>query len=209
MIKFNELRLSDDKTTVDIDLKIEDLSIYSGLHIEKIYINYYKNFKNDGPGDYAVTLYELEDGGEELRKWSGSFSREEYLDPTDEESFLAWPSDLANQLFYVYVECGGDYDLTEIPEEELVTVGVCIDWETVYRQGLQMVKSIISNCGNICDPKCGWADFIFRWHALKLGVATSDYSMINEMWPLLFNREKKVASTSCCFTTPKKNNCGC
>lgn len=191
MIKFNELRMSEDRKSIAIDLEIEGLDVYSGLNISSIYIEHYKHFDEDGPGEHAYLLYS-NDEEEEKRSFSTTFS----LDMLSDEQSAYWPSSLKKELFYVYVECDGEFDEEQIQEKDLVTVGVVPDWRVVFETGMQLVKGIISNCGNICDPQCGWADFIFRWHALKLGIETSDYAMINELWPMLFNNVA-LAKASC------------
>ena len=191
MIKFNELRMSEDRKSINIDLEIENLSVYEGLNITAIYIEHYKHFDEDGPGDHAYCLYDNETE-ETKRSWSGTFT----LDMVPDDDAAWWPTSLKKELFYVYVECDGEFDEEEIDEKDLVNVGVVPDWRCVYETGMQLVKTVIKNCGNICEPQCGWADFIFRWHALKLGVETSDYAMINELWPMLFNNVA-LAKTSC------------
>lgn len=193
MIRFNELRFSEDKESIDIDVAIEDTEMYPDYYIDRIVVEYAKNFSLDALSDYHYVLYE--DLGVYSTRYKGSFK----LSSLPASIANKWPSKIEDGLFYVYVECSCNGEPDEsVSEDEMTTIGVVLDWESFYRMGLQLVKKVVNDCGNICEPKCGWADFIFRWQALKLGIATSDYSLINDMWDLIFNRRISASGTTGC-----------
>lgn len=178
MVVFNELRISDDKESIVIDCNIQDVSYYTEMYINGIYLEYYKDFSEASSlGERAITVYEKGDG-DAMTYIRRIVNLDEIRDTIGLES-------LAGGLFYVVVDCDGTLPADIIQygawASSATDVGVVFDWEMLYRLGMQYVAQYYYG-DKVCADKNGLVQFILLWNALRLAINTGDWSMVNSLW---------------------------
>lgn len=207
MVIFNELRINDDKTALVVDCYIEDVDGYDGLYIDSVYVDYYKNVSSlDSRSDKAIAIYtkdEEEDGISAVRCC---------LDQQTMAGTEGFGTDTFEAgMFVVTVVCGGTPANASILEQygcgsdNRTDVGIVIDWEKVYRYGIQFAAQMAYGCGNSCDVPVGFEHFILLWNALKLAISTCDYVQASKLWPKFL----RVAAQGDAFTSTMSSGCGC
>lgn len=191
MIKFNELRISEDKSYLKVNCQVENLDGYSNVYIDGIYAIKYTDFKPTASSfsDYSDTSKVVIYDGDptkhiEIAKSSENFS-----------------GGLSGALYFILVTHTGNVSTSllayDCSADEQITYGVVLDWEKVYSEGMQYALQFFKNCGENCNDNRAWEDFILRWEAFKLAISTCDWVLVSELWDSLFSRTKAVASSGC------------
>lgn len=215
MVIFNELRITEDKSTIIVDCQIEDVDGFDGFYIDQVKLEYYEQFVSDShSSDDAVTLYQYDDDDESaqtIRHFRMCFSPDSY-DPTE----VTVPSTFGtksfdNGMFFVFVRCGGSstntavylgYSCEAIAE---TAIGVILDWKRVYEYGISFAAKLAYNCGNKCDDPSGFENFILLWYALQLAISTCDYGQAKVLWKRFLRAFSSATTTSFSLTS----GCGC
>lgn len=180
MVIFNELRISEDKKYLTIDVEIERLGIYSDMYIKSVYLEYYKNAETIGvPSSKALVVFDKdpnEDGEQAMRF---CVSDEDLPDNMGIATF-------DKGLFFVTVVCDGDLPasaaLLACGTDNTIDTAIVLDWQRVYERGMQYVAKLNSRCFNNCDDVPGFKNFILMWNALMLAVRMCDYGQIGKAW---------------------------
>lgn len=198
MVQFNELRITDNKTCLTVSCFVENLSMYSGMYIKSIDVYYYKNYSTaGGSSEHAINIYSNTSDDTTVK----SVRKTLYAAQLESVANEFGTSTFAGGLFYVVVECDGTLGsgaaLYECGADSTVDVGVVVDWEKIYSEGMRYITSYYNNCKTPCDVSL-WEDFILRWNALKLAIATCDWDMVNTLWDKIFFRSATRASASGC-----------
>ncbi len=180
MVKFDELRISEDGKYLTVECHVENYDVYSNMYIQTIYLEYYKNRGTVGvPSEKAYLMFENHNPT-----------------PTDVRavrcriSLDALPGDFGtsefrNGLFYVYVTCDGDlapqvasmycgYDVT-------LDIAVIPDWKALYKMIMPYVARFASDCSP-CDIPDGFEHFILLWNAFRFAVDTCDWVLVDKLW---------------------------
>jgi len=197
MVVFNELRISDDKESIVIDCHIQDVSYYTEMYINGIYLEYYKDFSDARAlGERAYTVYEKGDGD------AMTYIRR--IVQLDDLQYKTGVGSLEGALFYVVVDCDG-----ELPQDIIqygawasttTDVGVLFDWEMLYHRGIQHIASYYYQ-DKMCGDTSGLQEFILLWNALRLAIQTGDWPLVNTLWD-------KVHSFSIMGGTASPCKCG-
>lgn len=183
MVIFNDLRITEDKECLIVDCYIEDIDGYDGMYIDSIDIDYYKNVTEDcQPSEHAINLYTHEDG-ETFRALRKTLKRSDIVG----KDFGTETFD--GGLFFVVVRCDGNPTNLEVlaqyscTMDNTVDIGVIIDWQRIYEQGMGYAAKLAYGCDNPCDSPVGFEQFIIYWYALQLAISTCDWPQVRKLWP--------------------------
>lgn len=183
MVIFNDLRITEDKDCLIVDCYIEDIDGYEGMYIDSVKIEYYKNFTDEGcVSDHALTLYE-DDGAEKtsVRCLLNKSTIEAQAETFGTDTF-------DGGLFLVTVECDGTPSNASVlaqytcGSDSTVDIGVVVDWQSVYRQGMGYAAKLAYGCDNPCEVPSGFEQFILYWYALQLAISTCDWLQVKKLW---------------------------
>ena len=194
MILFNELRLNDSKDKIIIDCSVRGIEAYSGINIEAIYVDYYKNSLVYGtPSELAVQL-DVVPG----KEFIGSVSVEQF-----QQSGI---STFDGGLFYVIVETSGTPSASVASAacgyDENVSVGVVADWEKLYVGAMSIVNSLVSDC-SACKDFSGFEQLVVMWHALNAAIDSCDSVRLHKLWDKFLRYTKTSAAVNAAKV------CGC
>ena len=207
MVVFNELRITDDKKCLIVDCEIEDTSMYRGMYIDSICVEYYKNVTEDGtPSDSAYVLYEkdeLEAGKTGMRLMLKSSQ-------LDKETFGTDTFDKG--MFFVTVCCDGEptpeaaamMASCDCGTDNTVDVGVAVDWYSIYQYGIAYAAKLAYGCGDPCSQPIGFESFVLPWYALRLAIDTCNWILAKKLW----EKFMKALIGAAGFTESGRS-CGC
>lgn len=180
MVKFDELRISEDRQRMTVECHVEDYDVYAGMYIQSIYLEYYKNRGTVGvPSDKAILLFENHNDDPTVVK-----AVRKTITP------VSIPPDFGTTsfdggLFYVYVICDGDL----APEAATMTcgfdntldVGVIPDWKMLYERIMPLVAKFADSC-TPCDDIPGFGHLILLWYAFKYAIDVCDWVTVDRLW---------------------------
>lgn len=182
MIVFNELRLSEDKKDLIVGCGIEDLSIYDGLYIDTVYLEYYKNMQSSGsPSEKAILLYDNEKSG--INEQALRICFNESLIPEDFGT-----NKFEGGIFYIIIRCDGpssalaNLGTMSCGFDNTVDIGVVIDWQMLYAVGMQYIAKLSTSCDSDCPDSTGFSSFSILWNAIRLAAFTCDYNVLEKLW---------------------------
>lgn len=202
MVTFNELRISDDYGCLIIDCEVERVDIYKDMHIQSIYLEYYKNANAASmPSSKAVCVYDDEAGTKKKKAVRLS------VRPADLHDMNMGAGTLQKGLFYVIVQCDGELPASIVNYpcgyDETKKIGAILDWKSFYNIGMSYVNSLFNGC-NPCPDLTGFEHFAVLWNALKMALSTCDWNLVSDLW------EKFLLSPSNPFMVSGfHSNCGC
>lgn len=177
MVRFSELRFSEDKRQLFISCFVESFVVYTGVYIKSISVEYYRNRISTGnPSSKAVKIYENTAEDDSVRTFSTCLSIDNELSELGLDSF-------DGGLFYVYVECDGytgRIASVDCSWGRPVTTGVVLDWEKLYRIGMSNIDASLKS--GRCGIDNGFVDFVIMWNELKLAVEACDYDTVESVW---------------------------
>jgi hypothetical protein len=180
MVRFNELRITEDRSCLIVDVEMEQIGLFSDMYIESIYLDYYKLVDSAGmPTSKAYLLWQNEDSNQRTKGVRTSLKAYD-LDKTefDIDTF-------EDGLFYVTVICGGEPgDMSKLPcgtDTDRETQAV-IDWKGFYQHGMNYIASMFSGCSDKCTIPAGFEEFVLLWNALKTAMAVCDWPMVTKLW---------------------------
>lgn len=202
MVRFNELRITEDRKCLVVDVEMEQIGLFSNMYIESIYVDYYENVDSSGmPGAKAYLLWSAPEDGQKFRGVR-TFLKAEDLDETE-----FGITSFTNGLFYVTVICGGTPgDMSKLPcgsDSDRETQAV-IDWKGFYENGMNYISSMFGCGGDKCTIPAGFEEFVLLWNALKTALAVCDWPMVAKLWKRILR--SRGYSMSGAFTD---NACGC
>jgi len=176
MVEFNELRLSDDRSELILDLDVVD--DVQTRYIDSIYVEYYRNRSAlvGVPSDKAEEIYKQTDPMPKLRTFTMDVIMDNFADDFGTKTWKGG-------LFYVYViikdSADEDYMVSEI--------GAVPDWQAVYEIGMQYVADITHVIEKCISPiTMEYEQFTIAFHALEYALEAQDLDMMDRMWSRLF-----------------------
>lgn len=199
MVKFDELRISEDGRYLTVECHVENYDVYSEMYIESIYLEYYKNRGTTGvPSENAIVLFE--NHNENPADVRGVRKR---ISMNDIPSGLGI-STFTNGFFYVYVNCNGNLP-PEVASmnctfDNTLDIGVIIDWKALYRKIMPLVASFASNCSG-CELPSDFEHMILLWNAFRFAIDTCDWITAERIWDELIGLGSSAHSGA--------SGCGC
>lgn len=202
MVTFSELGLTEDGKRLVVECSVKNLSIYSGMYIRRILVEYYANALPSGaPSDKVIQIYD--------NFWSDKSVREvrAVLEASNKECVEKFGiSDFSGGLFYVIVECDGELGAAAVSlpcgYDDTTDIGVVLDWCLLHRIGMRHIAAMNRDCRDSCSDITGFEDFVILWHSLRIAAEAADYRMLEKIW----GRFLRIAGTPGASVT---SGCGC
>lgn len=216
---FDQLRVSDDGKRLFIDVHVNKASDFDSYHITALTIttsDYVQETTSGVPSDF---IYKILPTPKIIPGEGTDYPRELnlMLEISDlDEAFRHGPrpnpdrpmingtyasipyngTTFSGPLFFVYVECTGEYSQCTPCFADEPTLGVTFDGKLLYQQAMGYTKELADDC-TISD---GFIDFILNYSAFKSAVETDHYcdakTFYNQMFNLK-NNPKRVAGRRC------------
>lgn len=170
MIKFNDLRISDDKDELYIDCQIDEGHESEDIWISKIELIYYDNLTSEGTiidEDRVYTVYDYDDTGSDEEE-------------PEKKTFYADSVkglDFDKGLFYVIVTCDGDD--APVNYQDFVVVP---DWQFIYSVGMPYVVNLAAYGINKCEFPAHFEEFVIIWYALQFAFSVCDFAQVEQLW---------------------------
>ena len=204
MVRFNELRITEDRKCLIVDCEIEQIGLYADMYIDEIRLDYYKNVDSSGlPTTKSYQMWQYQDGSPKMRG-----VRVSMFDTALSETEFGVDT-FKDGLFYVTVICGGDLKMTvhgsELPcgTDNNVDIQAVIDWKGFYERGMQFISSMYGCGADKCEIPAGFEDFILLWNALKTAIAVCDWPLVSKLW------DRILRSRAYNKTVGLSGGCGC
>lgn len=197
MITFDTLRIDENYKCLQVDCRVDDGEAYSKVFIQSVWLDLWKDRDRHCPGTNAVQIWP-ESGSN-----SDASVREVSVDVIPAQLGKGFgTSTFAGGLFYVFVEWGGTPDVSCLAcgEDEEYAMGVVPDWRRVYEEGMSLARAVVP-CGGRCPDRDSFTDWLLRFAAFKLAVATCDFDAADEAWGTLFRGGRDYDT--------KASGCGC
>lgn len=180
---------------LEIDCSVSDDAAFENVFIRSVWVDHFSHWTPKRPSDNAVQVWPKTGGNDDETIRSVSVDVTPSMLPRD---FGA--DGFAGEMVYVLVEWGGvpDYSCLPCGSDDEYVVGVALDWRRVYEEGMSLVRRLLP-CADRCADRSAFTDFVLRWAALKLAVATCDLDMAAEAWRSLFGMgaERPALSGGC------------
>lgn len=195
MVTFDDLRISSDKQSVVVECHVDQYDIYKDMYIKSIHIEYFRNRGVVGvPGEHAICIYENTEPDTTVQQIRKTLS----VNSLSADKFGTDKFD--GGLFYVTVQCDGNLPASAASygcwADNTVDVGVILDWQVLYHQGMQYVAALTDAC-NVCDSMSDFEHFILVWNAIKLAIDTCDWVQLDKLWPDLVGGTVPVDGSGC------------
>lgn len=180
MVKFDDLRISEDRSSLTVECHVENYDVYSGMYIDQIYLEYYKNRGTVGvPSDKAILLFENHNDDPTVVKSVRKTITLDMLPPD------LGTTTFAGGLFYVYVICDGNIN----PQvgnmtcgfDNTLDVAVVPDWKMLYERIMPLVAKYAEGCSP-CDDITGFGHLILMWYAFKYAIEVCDWITVDRLW---------------------------
>lgn len=114
-------------------------------------------------------------------------------------TMLSTGSTLNNNMFFVYVICGGQVSsCTACGYDTMTDVGVVYNLKPLYDNGMGYINALADTCNVSMD----FIDYILRYHAFQLCVDTGNYEEAIKYW------QNYIVGTGS-KTSTKIKGCGC
>lgn len=175
MIQINELRVTQDKKHLIIDVQVIELDYYENVYLDTIIIDTQKTYSALGPSNKPLMTIDC----------GHSKHFRQYIDIDS----------IANNLFFVYVISTGDpSDDTPCGMDESMLLGVTYDKYPMYLQGMKLINQL-----NGCEPASDFIDYILSTKAFDLSLLTGNYIKAIEYWNEFFDiKERNIISKCGC-----------
>lgn len=202
MVIFSELSLSEDGSRLSVECSVRDLSIYDGMYIKSIAVEYYANAQVSGePSEKAIRIFDNA-GADKTVKYVRT-----YLDASDARVKKMFElSTFSGGLFYIIVECDGELGVAVagLPcgYDETRDTGVILDWCLLYRIGMNYIAEMNCKCHSECRNLSGFDGFVILWHSIRVASESKDLTMLKTLW-------KKFLRVVWTVGKNISSNCGC
>lgn len=182
MVEYNELKLSDDRSELSIDLGVD-----SSHYLGDIWLEYYKNRRTTNEKSSKAFMLRDWDGETEERSFSRDVTDSELsIDENGVDTF-------ERGLFYVMVEVF-DSD-SDTPTTEVAAV---LDYDWLYAVGMNIIGKFASMpCDCKCDDHPEMKQFILVWHALGFALEAKDLDMVDKLWGRFVDISDNAAGSPC------------
>lgn len=202
MVIFSELALSEDGSRLSVECSVRDLSIYDGMYIKSIAVEYYANAQVSGElSEKAIRIFDNA-GADKTVKYVRT-----YLDASDARVKKMFElSTFSGGLFYIIVECDGELGaaVAGLPcgYDETRDTGVILDWCLLYRIGMNYIAEMNCKCHSECRNLSGFDGFVILWHSIRVASESKDLTMLKTLW-------KKFLRVVWTVGKNISSNCGC
>lgn len=217
---FDQLRVSDDGKRLFIDVHVNKASDFDSYHITALTITTSDHVQETTSGVPSDFIYKIlpstkvvPGGGTipprelnlmlEISDLDTAYSHGAEPDPRRpmiDGTYASIPyngTTFSGPLFFVYVECTGEYSECTPCFADEPTLGITYDANLLYQMAMQFTKELADDC-NVSD---GFIDFMLKYSAFKAAVETDHYCDAKTFYKQLFGPG---------VITPKAGRgCGC
>ena len=173
MLQFNELRVTQDRKHLVIDVQVIDQDYYKNVYLDTIIIDTQRTYKATGPSSKPLMTIDC----------NHSKHYREYIDIDT----------LADNMFFVYVISTGEpSDDTPCGFDNPYILGVTYDKYPMYLQGMKLIGELEG-----CEPAGNFIDYILTNKAFNLSLTTGNYSKAIDYWNQFFDEKEKTVSSKC------------
>ncbi len=193
MVIFDDLRITDSGQKLLIDCHIENVDEYSGMYIDTIYLEYYKNVQSlEELSGKEYTVYAKLPAGDALKTARFAVDFADVIEAVPDfgaDSF-------AGGLFNILVCCEGTADGVEATATD---IGIALDWDLLYNYGMNYVSALTAMHGSPCNDTAELEQFILLWFALRIALDAMDYTQTVYVWDKFLHNYNgmSVASVPC------------
>ena len=183
MVIFNDLRITPDSQNLFIDVKVAPYKYFENMYISSISIDTEETFSPTGePSSNAVVVYENQDTT--VKEYSINLLPDKFK-----------LSAFNNHIFYVYVSVAGTPSIdTPCAMDTEYTLGVVLNWQSIYQKGINHMKQVVNNC---CELPKDFIDYILRFKAFELAIRTAQYTLANDKFKEWFAEENVKFNPPC------------
>lgn len=182
MIDIKECNIDILNKALVIKAAVKNEEYYTDVYISKVTIDTDDTFIPNGPSNTSI--------------YTRSFENEKEIE-LELSPLVLGLDNLQDNVFYVYIEATGTpAPNTPCGKDNIITVGIAINFESIYPIAMNYIREIESKC----TIPTGFIDMILKVKALKLAVKTCNYTMVNKLWKKLFKGKIEPSV---------KYNCGC
>lgn len=210
MVKFNELRIVDDKLILDVSvyemLDTANRNLFENVYIKRIRICTHEQFVSADSVDKTVF-----DSNTYLNPLTGSMALREKLEKKDTKNFRLrfdssdlQGSDLNKSLFFVYVECYGAADeCVPCTMQKSTDIGIVYNKCPIVSNLINHSKELLNNNDN-CEVPTGMITDYLKYKMIEYCALTCNYvEMIN------YYKQWLGDATSNSGTVINMGGCGC
>lgn len=181
MIKWNELRVTQDGKKLIIDGSIEDLEYYKDVYIDRVLIDTQDTYVPNGPSSNTIFTYAVESNKEKSIRL--------------ELDNKALGSNISNTLFFIYIVVNGTPSIdTPCGMDNQITLGIAADLYPFYRNIINYMKEV----GDSCNIPTNFINKILQFKALELSIKTGHYTEAIKYWNKFFKDPKYVTINTEC-----------
>ena len=180
MIQFNDLRISEDKKYLIIDVQIKNLDWYNNNYLESIIIDTQKDYKVDSWHQKKENdPFYIEFQQDSIKHYIGNIPIE----------------GLSDNMFFVHVTANKKWAPdTPCGLRDNYAMGVAYDKQLLYTQGMGILNTIDS-----CYISSDVLDYILRCKAFEANLKAGYYNKAIDYWKLLTGIKTNTIT----------HNCGC
>lgn len=165
MVQFNELKFDTDNSVI-VDIQIPDLSYYTDVYLDSIYIDTEETFVEGKPSDNPIFQQSIEEETKSIQLTIPS------------TSILATPDNL---LFVQVKTTGTPTSDTPCGLDNEYSVQVLFQNKFLYEKGMNFFKEF-NSC---CEIPKNFIDYILKLDAFKLALGAENFSFAIDMWKYL------------------------
>lgn len=181
MVKFNELRISNDSKSLIIDAQVLNDSYYDNVYIDNIIIDNQDTYIGTGPSSTPKYSYTVKS---DLKRVALTIDYKELGN--------------LNGILFVYVRTKGTPTPdTPCGKDNITTIGTVTNVYPFYQQAMGYMKELIGNC---TIPK-GFIDYMLRLKALELSIKTGNYPAAIDYYNRFFSGKETIQVNN--------GGCGC
>lgn len=184
MIVFNDLRITPDGENLFIDAMVAPYGYFKNMYISSISIDTEDTFSAGKPSSNAVTVYKNENQDTTIKECSINVLPD-----------ILKLTSFNGHIFYVYVTVAGIPSAdTPCTMDTEYTLGVALNWQLIYQQGINHMKETINGC---CGMSKDFIDYILRFKAFELALRTAQYQLANDRFKKWFAVDKIKFNPPC------------
>lgn len=131
-----------------------------------------------GENEESTTIYKF--NGEEFVEFEYKPSKLQHIRVEINQSDMCQPFE--DTMFFVWIKETGVDPNAPCSENKEYTLGICINEFTIYRRFICLMHELLKDC----DVPKYFIDLYLRWQAVKMAIATGNYSNAILLWKRFF-----------------------
>lgn len=191
MINFNDLRITPDGETLFINAQVAPYTYFENMYISAIavYNEDTVTFTDGGNGISGTPLYSQDISSFQLKEYSWN------LTTNDLKTSEITIDTLSGHIFYVVITVDGiPSPDTPCSMDNRYTIGIVLNWQPIYHQGINNMKCVVNNC---CTISKDFIDYILRLKSFELAIKTAQYELANTKFKQWFKYTEEVNMLPC------------